>query len=161
MSTGLRAPPPLTTTSSTWSRGRTKRPIFKGTLVFWKSDARMRADGTKLLYFSRLPFGRAIYKASVGADGILRGFEHTLSDENMLRLRPDAMTKDDVRELLGPPWRISREPRRPWETWEYPWTNLSRDLRTLWVSFSDDGILRYVLEQHDYIADPPTDPGFP
>ena len=124
------------------------------------SDVRPRAEGGKSLYFSRLPFGRVIYKAAIGPDGTLRGIDQTLTEANIQKLRAK-VTKEDVRELIGPPYRTSREPRMPWETWEYPWLNTFRELRVLWVSFSDDGVARQVVEQHDYIADPPTGPGFP
>lgn len=124
------------------------------------SDVRPRAEGGKSLYFSRLPFGRAIFKATIGPDGTLRGIEQTLTDANILQVRAKT-TKEDVRDLIGPPYRTSREPRMPWETWEYPWLNMARELRVLWVSFSDDGLVRQVVEQHDYIADPPTGPAFP
>ena len=117
------------------------------------SDVRPRAEGGKSLYFSRLPFGREIFKATIGPDGTLRGIDQTLTEANIQKLRAK-VTKEDVRELIGPPYRTSREPRTAWETWEYPWTNTFRGPRVLWVSFSDDGVARQVVEQHDYVAEP-------
>ena len=124
------------------------------------ADVRPRAEGGKSLYFSRLPFGRVIFKAAIGPDGTLRGLDQTLTEANIEKLRAK-VTKEDVRELIGPPYRTAREPRMPWETWEYPWLNLAREMRVLWVSFSDDGVARQVVEQHDYVADPPTGSGYP
>ena len=110
--------------------------------------------GGKLLYFSRLPFGRDIYKATIGPDGVLRSLEQTLMRPNISRIAVNSTTADQVRELLGPPYRITREPFKPWNTWEYPW-RLVDEKRILWVSFSDDGIVRDVIEMHDFESDPP------
>jgi hypothetical protein len=109
--------------------------------------------GGKLLYFSRLPFGRDIYKATIGPDGLLRSLEQTLTRPNINRIAANSTTKDQVRELLGPPYRITREPFKPLDDWEYPW-RLVDEKRILWINFSDDGIAREVIEMHDFEADP-------
>lgn len=111
--------------------------------------------GGKALYFSRLPFGRAIFKASFGPDGVLRGIEPTLTLKNIERIQVGATTKEQARELLGPPYRVTREPLKPMDTWEYPWLNVE-DRRILWISFSDDGVARDKIERHDYESDPPS-----
>jgi hypothetical protein len=117
----------------------------------------VRPDGGKTLYFSRLPVGRAIYKASFGPDGVLRGIEPTLTRANIDRIQVDKTTKDEARVLLGPPYRVTREPLKPMDTWEYPWRNVE-DRRILWISFSDDGVARDEIERHDYESDPPSGP---
>ena len=117
-----------------------------------------RPGGVRLLYFSRLPFGRDIYKATIGPDGVLRSLEQTLTRPNISRIAVNSTTADQVRELLGPPYRITREPFKPWNTGEYPW-RLVDEKRILWVSFSDDGVVRDVIEMHDYEADPISGPG--
>jgi hypothetical protein len=114
--------------------------------------------GGKLLHFSRQPFGREIYKASFGADGTLRGLEQTLTPVNIKRIAANATTKDQLRELLGPPYRITREPFKPYDTWDYWWQNVE-DLRRLWVSFSEDGVARQVVDIHDFESDPASGPG--
>jgi outer membrane protein assembly factor BamE (lipoprotein component of BamABCDE complex) len=111
--------------------------------------------GGKLLYFSRLPFGRVIYKASIGADGTLRSLEQTLTPANISRIAVNSTSKDQLRELLGPPYRITRAPFKPYDVWDYWWRNVE-DLRRLWVSFSDDGVAREVEDTHDFEADPPS-----
>lgn len=113
------------------------------------------AGGGKALFFSRLPYGRAIYKASFDAQGVLRGIEQTLVPEKVRSIRTDMTTKEQVRELLGPPYRITRGPIKPLEVWEY-WWRIAEDRRILWVSFSDDGIAREALDMHDYQSDPPS-----
>jgi outer membrane protein assembly factor BamE (lipoprotein component of BamABCDE complex) len=113
------------------------------------------SGGAKLLYFSRLPLGRAIYKASIGADGTLRSLEQTLTPANISRVAVNSTTKDQLRDLLGPPYRVTRAPFKPYDVWDYWWRNVE-DLRRLWVSFSDDGVAREVVDIHDFEADPPS-----
>lgn len=111
--------------------------------------------GARALYFSRLPYGRAIYKATIDGQGVLRGVEQTLVPEKIRSIQVDATTKEQVRELLGPPYRVTRGPIKPLEVWEYWWRN-AEDRRILWISFSDDGVAREVVEMHDYQSDPPS-----
>jgi hypothetical protein len=117
-----------------------------------------RPGGEKLLYFSRLPFGRQIYKATLGRDGVLRSLEPTLTPPNIRGLELDKATQEQVRELLGPPYRVARAPFKPLDVWEY-WWRIAEDRRILWASFSDDGVMRELLEMHDYQADPPSGRG--
>lgn len=119
--------------------------------------ALQRPDGGKLLYFSRQPYGRAIFRADIGANGVLRGLDQTLKAETIRGLQADKATKEQVREQLGPPYRVAYGPIKPLEVWEY-WWRIVEDRRILWVSFSDDGVLREVLEMHDYQSDTPSGP---
>lgn len=117
-----------------------------------------RADGSTQLYYSRLPAGRKVFVATIGPDGVLRGIEQRLTFENIKKVAPNASTAKDVRELLGPPWRVVRMPRQNLESWEYPWQN-AEDRRILWVNLSGDGVVREVVELHDYESDVPSGPG--
>ena len=112
-----------------------------------------RPNGERLLYFTRYPFGRATFVATIAPDGVLRGIEQRLNYWNIYAVKA-GMRKDEVRELLGPPREISRLPRQQREVWEYPWRHAVRELRILWVQFSDDGVVREVVETHDDEADP-------
>jgi hypothetical protein len=113
----------------------------------------LERPGGRLLYFSRLPYGREIYKASIGPDGALRSVDPTLTAANIRGLQVDATTREQARELLGPPYRITRAPFKPLEVWEYPW-RIMEDRRILWLSFSDDGVMREMIEMHDFQSDP-------
>jgi hypothetical protein len=117
-----------------------------------------RADGGKVLYFSRLPLGRDMYAATIAPDGTLRGIEQRLNYENIARIVPKSTTKSQVRELLGPPFRAERSGIRRNEVWEYPW-QVAEDRRILWLEFTDDGVVSEVIEMHDYMLDPPSGPG--
>jgi len=115
-----------------------------------------RPNGDTLLYYSRLPFGREIYVATVGADGMLRGIDQRLTRQNIARVASGTQAKE-VRELLGPPFRVVRMARMERDVWEYPWREIE-DRRILWVQFSNDGQVREVIEMHDYESDPPSGP---
>ncbi|HYD55448.1 MAG TPA: hypothetical protein VEB41_00930 [Burkholderiales bacterium] len=116
-----------------------------------------RPDGGTDLYYSRLPFGRTMYVASLDRDGVLRSLDQRLTLANIQKIVPDTTTAKQVRELLGPPFRIERMPRQGYNSWEYPW-QISEDRRILWVNVSDDGIVRQVIQMHDYETDPPSGP---
>ena len=116
-----------------------------------------RADGSTQLYYSRLPYGRANYVATIGPDGVLRGIEQRLTWESIKKIAPNATTAKELRELLGPPFRIVRMERQQRDVWEYPW-RVSEDQRILWVQLSYDGTVREIVEMHDYESDPPSGP---
>jgi len=115
-----------------------------------------RPNGDTRLYFSRLPFGREIYVATVGSDGVLRSLERTLTRKNIASLK-EGMQAQQVRELLGPPYRIVYMKLIERDVWEYPW-RIVEDRRILWVQFSRDGQLQEVIEMHDFESDVPSGP---
>jgi hypothetical protein len=124
------------------------------------AESNVRANGDTLLYFSRLPEGRAMYVATIGPDGKLRGeIEQRLTKRTIAGIKPGMQAKE-VREVLGPP----HNPRRmkvavgldtaERDVWEYPWRDVE-ELRLLWLQFSADGTLREKTDGHD-----PSDPAF-
>ncbi|HET9736180.1 MAG TPA: hypothetical protein VFP62_12985 [Burkholderiales bacterium] len=122
------------------------------------SESVVRANGDTLLYFSRQPDGRAIYVATIGPDGKLRGeVQQTLTRRNIAGIKAGMQAKE-VRELLGPPGKASRqtvsiafEPAQR-DIWEYLWTDVS-EMRKLYLQFSSDGILREKNDSLDYEND--------
>lgn len=112
------------------------------------AERRSMADGGSVLYFPRLPEGRHSYAATIGADGLLRRLDQTLTIENISALVAGSTTKQAVRERFGPPGLASRLPRQERDVWEYKWLFYD-EKRILWVQFSDDGIVREVINMHD------------
>jgi SmpA / OmlA family len=112
--------------------------------------------GGELLYFTRWPWGRLTYAATIGPGGELRALEQRLTYANIHAVGA-GMTRDEVRRLLGPPNEIGRLPRQQREVWEYPWLHAAREGRVLFVQFADDGVVREVIERHDYERDPEND----
>jgi hypothetical protein len=117
-----------------------------------------RPGGGKALYYLRQPLGRQAFRFITGPDGRLKEREQILTAENIKRIRPGATTKEQVRELLGPPYRVARAPFKPLDYWEYPWL-LVEESRMLWVGIGDDGVVGDVIEMHDLESDEPTTPG--
>ena len=104
-----------------------------------------RPNGDEALYFSKLPYGRQMFVATTGPDGRLKGIEQVLDYQHLQRIRVGTTTADQVKAILGPPYRISRDPFKPLDVWQYPWPSA----RDLWVSLSDDGIVRDILDIRD------------
>lgn len=117
------------------------------------AERRVSAEGGSVAYFTRGPLGRHTYAATYGPDGVLRSIEQVLTYENANKLVPGTTTRQQVRELFGPPGEVSRLPRQQREVWEYKWLYYD-DKRVLWVQFSDDGIVREAINMHDFAADP-------
>ena len=105
------------------------------------TQTRTAPDGEKVRYYSRLPYGRAIYAARFGSDGKLKTLEQRLSIEHLRRLKAGASRREEVREVLGPPYRIESLPRQDREVWTYPWQGLTNE-EVLFVQFSPDGVAR-------------------
>jgi hypothetical protein len=116
-----------------------------------------RPAGESLQYHERYLEGPAMFVARIGADGRLRGIDQRLVYSNIHTVK-EGMRADEVRELLGPPFSVSRLPRLQFDVWEYPWRHAVRELRVLWVHFSDDGVVRRIVEMHDYERDPENGP---
>ena len=108
----------------------------------------------KALYFSRLPDGRAMFVAQIGRDGVLRSLEQRLTRENIGRLIPGTSTAQDVRALFGPPGAIGHLSRLSREWWEYKYLDY-QDQRVLWVQFSEDTVVREVLDMRDWAFELP------
>src|SRR3954470_23944942 len=64
------------------------------------AEIRSTANGDTVRYYSRLPYGRRIYAARIGADGKLVALEQRLTDGNVEKLRPGIARADDVRTLI-------------------------------------------------------------
>ena len=121
------------------------------------SDRVKLPNGDTAIYYSRLPYGRRMYVATITPDGMLRAFDQRLTRENFARIAVNSSTGPQVRELLGPPDRVARMPRQQRDVWEYPWLEVE-EKRMLWVQFSYDGTVREVIEMHDFESDPPSGP---
>ena len=128
-----------------------------------KPSARVaKPDGTSVLYFSRNPMGRHIFAVTLGTDGVMRGIEQTLTQANIDKLMAGITTAAQVREIFGPPdpYSTSYLPVKQMDVWEYRWLEMG-DKRILWVQFSKDGILREVINTHDFEADEPSGAALP
>lgn len=112
------------------------------------ADRRKAANGETVRYYSRLPYGRVMFAARFGPDGRLIAIEQRLTEENVARLRLGSSRADDVRDVLGPPYRVDEFTRLQRQVWTYPATGLTIE-KLLIVQFSNDGVLREVFMMDD------------
>jgi hypothetical protein len=115
------------------------------------ADKRAGAGGETWLYYPRQPFGRKTFVARVAPDGRLVAVEQRLTDENVRKIIPQTTRRDDVRDVLGPPYTVSTFPRMEREIWQYYMRHLGDPgiPVTLYVQFSPDGVARevYLLDE--------------
>ena len=84
------------------------------------ADKRPGANGETVYYYPRLPWGYESYAARVGADGRLVRIEQRLTEENIGRVKTGATRRDEVLDLLGPPYEPMKQARTGNEIWTYP-----------------------------------------
>jgi len=106
-------------------------------------------DGDTLLYYSRQPTGRMMYAVRLSRDGVMLSIEQLLTEQNIARLARGSTTREQAREIVGPPWEISQLDRQQREVWEYYMYNVELYDYFLYLQFSYDGLLREVIMLKD------------
>ena len=117
------------------------------------AERQKRGDDT-ILWYPRGPSGFHSYAVRVGPDGILRDVEQRLTVENVRKITAGQATKQDVHDLFGPPFVKSYLTRQKRDVWEYQLREVEFKWK-LWIQFSDDGIVREVLQMRHPDMDPP------
>ena len=112
------------------------------------------AGGEAVWFYPRQPFGRQSFAVRLGADGVVRGVEQRLTVENVYKIIPGTTQASAVRELIGPPWRVSRLARQQRDVWEYTIYDARQFEFILYVQFSGDGVVREVLLLRDTYFEP-------
>ena len=102
-------------------------------------------DGAVVWYYPSGPAGWNTYAVAVGPDGIVRGVEQRLTEENFGKIVPRKTAKKEVLELVGPALRVTGQPPATREVWEYQYDDVGSQWQ-LWVQFSDDGIVSEVAK---------------
>jgi hypothetical protein len=111
-------------------------------------ETRQDPGGETVRYYSRLPYGRQMYAARIGPDGKLLALEQRLTDANVGKLRPGISRAEEVRALIGPPYRVETFHRLEREIWSYKmYSEFSP--KDLYVQFSRDRIVREVIVVDD------------
>jgi hypothetical protein len=108
------------------------------------------SGGDTVWYYPRQPFGRETYAVRLTSAGVVRSVDQLLTEQNLKNLVPGVTTGSQVREILGPPWKISRLDRVQRDVWEYNMINATGWDYFLYVQLSGDGIVREVLLLKDY-----------
>lgn len=115
---------------------------------------RAERGGESIWWYPRGPEGFHSYAVRIGPDGVMRSIEQRLTVENVQRLVTGQSTRQDVRDLFGPPFVVSRLTRLQREVWEYQIIDVAFKWK-LWVQMSDDGVVREVLQMRHPEMDPP------
>jgi hypothetical protein len=120
------------------------------------ADRRPGANGETVRYYSRLPFGKEIYAARFDPAGRLIAIEQRLTEDNLAKIRVGNSRTEDVRDILGPPYRMDAFPRLQRDIWTYP-AHGQTIPKLIIVQFSNDRVVREV-----YMMDDPQamDPSF-
>ena len=106
------------------------------------------ANGDSAIYFSRQPLGRNVYVVTVGPDGVMKSIEQRLTQQNLAKIVPQTWTQKEVRELFGPPANTVHFDRQQREVWSYRYYP-DHERRVIYVQFSDDGVVREVMDMID------------
>lgn len=107
------------------------------------------ANGDSVWFYPRNPFGNATYAVRLSPEGVVRGVDQRLTMANVALLRAGVSTAKDVREILGPPWRVTRMERQQRDAWEYRIDNGYMVDHALIVQLSADNVVREVLMLRD------------
>lgn len=113
------------------------------------AERRAGPAGETVLWYPRLPYGRASYAARIGADGRLISFEQRLTEENLAYLERGKTSAEAVHDLFGPPNKVNQFPRMQREIWTYQMPAIT-EWKVLYVQFSPD----HVLREYYYMDDP-------
>ena len=114
-----------------------------------RADQQLKlANGDTALYFSRQPMGRAMYVVTFGPDGAMKSKEQRMQYGYFAKVVKDSWGKKEVSELLGPAWLTGRLDRLKREWWEYRYWQ-APEYRVVWVQFSDEGVVREMLDMSD------------
>jgi len=125
------------------------RPADVEALMGPPAERVVRDGGETFWYYPRQPTGLQTFVVRFSPEGVMQDIEQRLTEQNLVKLVPGSTTARDARELLGPPWRTSRNYIQHRDVWDYRMYNLSRIEYNLYVQFSDDGLLREVVFLED------------
>jgi len=108
------------------------------------AETRQDPGGETVRYYSRLPYGRQTYAARIGPDGKLLALEQRLTDAHVGKIRPGTSRAEEVRALIGPPYRDETFRNLEREIWSYKMFS-GFSPKDLYVQLSRDGIVREVI----------------
>ena len=111
-------------------------------------------DGASAWYYTRAGGGRETMAVRFSAGGVVQSIEQVLTVQSIAKLAPGVTTAREVREILGPPLRVTRQDRQARNIWEYQMYNEAQFDFDLFVQFSEDGVVREVHFMKDYHKEP-------
>ena len=104
------------------------------------AEVHKAANGETTLWYPH-PVAKTSYAARIAPDGRLIAVEQRMTEKNIAMIELNRSTQAEVRELLGPPWKVNHYSRMQREVWTYPVYNRPMH-KELYVQFSPDGVVR-------------------
>jgi hypothetical protein len=104
--------------------------------------------GESVWFYPRGSAARQTFAVRLGADGVVREVSQVRTMQNLAKLESGKSTVDDVQQLLGPPDRITTNPRIQRTVWQY---NMFEDTRAVivYVQLDPAGKVREVFQTDD------------
>ncbi len=97
-------------------------------------------DGSRQLVFPTGPLGTETYMVHVKAGAVQR-VEQVLTDQTFGRIQAGVTTQQEVRRMIGPPWRVVRFDNLRQDAWDYRFRDTWGYLADFSVMLDDRGIV--------------------
>ena len=101
-------------------------------------------NGDSIWFYPRHQAGRQTIAVRIAPDGTVRSVEERLEPEYMAKVVAGVTTASQARELLGPPYRVTRLPLLQREVSDYLFYDGMGVKQVLSLQFSPDGIVREI-----------------
>lgn len=104
------------------------------------TDTRVDRNGDQLWEYATGPEGLETYRVRIGADGKVKEVTRLLTEEQLAKVIPGRMTRDEVRDLLGRP--SDESTYSVGLTWSWRFARVGVQPGYLVVTFNSDGTVK-------------------
>jgi hypothetical protein len=101
----------------------------------------VEAGGARRLAYPRGPMGLETFFARIGPSGALESIEQVLDESHFRLIQRGVHTREDVRSLIGPPWRMLEFARKGQTAWDYRFQDAWGYLAEFSVMFDRGGVV--------------------
>ena len=112
------------------------------------------ANGGTTWVYPTGPAGYYTYMVRLDPSGRVSAVDQVLDDRTFARIELYKTTEDDVRHLIGPPWRTDHFPRQNQTVWDY----YVRDDWSyqypvhFYVTFNDQGVVTQTMKLREFFG---------
>lgn len=101
----------------------------------------VEAGGSRRLAYPQGPMGLETFMVRIGPSGALESIEQVLDESHFRRIQRGVHTREDVRGLIGPPWRTLDFARKGQTAWDYRFQDTWGYLAEFSVMFDRGGVV--------------------